>query len=114
MTMYIFFESVKVLMWLALLIAILINKNKIPMGLFWSAGTSSLLMALAGIQDIIHWEHLADKSGWWLVANIFIIITYYTFVKNSCLFHREMQQDIDTFLENLLKNKKNNNENSIN
>ena len=113
MTIYIFFESIKVLIWIALLIAILIKRKQLSIGLFWSMATSSLLMALAGVQDIINWEHLEDKSGWWLVANIFIMIAYYTIIKNSCLFYQEMKQNIDTFLDNLLK-KKINNENSIN
>ena len=113
MTIYIVLESIKALMWIIILIMIVNKKRQIPINLFWVGGMSALLMALAGVQDIINNEHLADKSGWWLVANIFIIITYYTFIKNLCLFHKEMHQDIDTFLENLLKNKKNNNENSI-
>lgn len=106
MTIYIVLESIKALMWIIILIMIVNKKRQIPINLFWTGGMSALLMALAGVQDIINNEHLADKSGWWLVANIFILITYFIFIKNSCLFFSYMKQDIDTFLAKLLKDNK--------
>ena len=97
MTMYVIFEVIKVVAWVIMLALVVNKRHKMSIGLFWTSSVSSLLMAMAGVQDIIHYEHLADKSGWWLVANIFILATYYTMVKNSCRFYDEMKIDIDNF-----------------
>ena len=104
--MYVIFEVIKVVAWVIMLSLVVNKRHKMPIGLFWTSSVSSLLMAMAGVQSIIHYEYLIDKWGWWLVANIFVLATYYTMVKNSCRFHDKMKIDIDNFLNEFERKRK--------
>ena len=67
---------------------------------------SAVLMGIAGLHDLWNFEHLPDKSGFWFIANIFILMTYFIMIKTSCKFYDNTQQRITDFLHKLERDNK--------
>lgn len=107
MIYYIAIEIMKVLAWIFIFYLILKTRSKLSVHVFWLSGTSSALMIIAGLHDIWNFEHLPDKSGFWFIANIFILMTYFFMIKTSCKFYNNTRERIADFLHKLERDNKN-------
>lgn len=107
MTYYIAIEIIKVLAWIFIFYLILKKRSKISVHVFWLSATSAVLMGIAGLHDLWNFEHLPDKSGFWFIANIFILLTYFIMIKTSCKFYNNTRERIADFLNKLERDNKN-------
>ena len=103
---YIILEVVKTLGWSIILIIVLFRRKELTINVYWLSLISSLLMVVAGIEDITNYAHLMDKSIWWLFANIFILANYFIVIRGCCSFYSETQQRLDDFIKKVEKDKK--------
>ena len=95
---YIILESIKTLAWALILIIVLIKREKLTVNTFWLSLISSILMVVAGVQDLINYSHLQDKSVWWFVASLFILANYFIIIRGCCRFYNETNQRLDNFI----------------
>lgn len=106
MTIYIIFEILKTLSW-SVIFGVTITKRKImPANILWLTLTSAALMITAGVQDIINYPHLQDKSVLWFFASIIIIANYFVVIRNCCRINSSTHKDINDFIERIEEDKK--------
>lgn len=63
-------------------------------------------MAIGSVDDIFNYDILSEKSEWWLVANLFIIINYFVILRRSWRFYGKTKKKLTDFVEQIEKDRK--------
>lgn len=106
MTTLIILEIIKAIAWAVILFLAIKHRKHISVNIFWLTLISSILMLIAGIEDIINHQTLIYKSFWWFVANVFIIANYFVILRRSWRFYGNTSQKITDFVEQVERDRR--------
>ena len=95
-------EVLKMLVWLAIFIIAMHHRKEVSVDVLWLTIVSSILMVLGSAEDIASGA-LANKSGWWLIASVVIIINYYVILRRSWRFYGKTSKRLTDFVGKIKK-----------
>ena len=95
-------EVLKMLVWLAIFIIAMHHRKEVSVDVLWLTIVSSILMVLGSAEDIASGA-LANKSGWWLIASVVIIINYYVILRRSWRFYGKTSKRLTDFVSQIEK-----------
>lgn len=98
-------EVLKMLAWLAIFIIAMHHRKEISVDVFWLTIVSSVLMVLGSAEDIASGA-LANKSGWWLIASVVIIVNYYVILRRSWRFYGKTSKRLTDFVSQIRRDTK--------
>ena len=93
------------LAWLAIFIIAMHHRKEISVDVFWLTIVSSVLMVLGSAEDIASGA-LANKSGWWLIASVVIIVNYYVILRRSWRFYGKTSKRLTDFVSQIKRDTK--------
>lgn len=98
-------EVLKMFAWLVIFIIAMRRRKEISVNVLWLTLISSVLMVLGSAEDIANGA-LANKSGWWLVASVVIIINYYVILRRSWRFYGKTSKQLTDFVNQIKEDTK--------
>ena len=96
---YLILEIAKLTAWVIILCLALAHRKEISVNILWLSIISAVLMVLGSVDDILNTDVLMQKSYWWLVGNVFIIINYFVVLRRSWKFFGAHKKKLSDFLE---------------
>lgn len=93
-------ELLKIGLWFAILIIAVRWHAKISVNIFWLTFISAILMIVASVHDI-YLGVLSDKSGWWLIASLVIVVNYYVILRRSKRFYNVTERRLTDFVNQI-------------
>ena len=98
---YLILEIAKLTAWVIILCLALAHRKEISGNILWLSIISAVLMVLGSVDDILNTDVLMQKSGWWLVGNVFIITNYFVVLRRSWKFFGTYKKKLNDILDQM-------------